>query len=148
MADETILDLPVAPSVSGAEYIWLVQGGTDRRASAAQIASLATGTPFLATTVVQAGSTYVALPTDVLIIVQKTVGSPTTIDLPAFTSKAGFYYIKDGKGDAGTNAITVTPSGTDAIDGLTGTQLQITTNYGILQIAPDPLGGWVIINFG
>lgn len=148
MADETILDLPVAPNLSGTEYIWLVQGGTDRRATASAIAALGggSGSQNLPTTTVTAGATYVALTSDVLIIVQKSVGSPTVIDLPAFTAKTGFYYIKDGKGDAATNNITITPSGVDTIDGLAN--VVISTGYGILQIAPNPNGGWAIINFG
>lgn len=43
MADTVILDLPVAPSVDGSEYAWIVQGGTDKRVTLAQIANTATG---------------------------------------------------------------------------------------------------------
>lgn len=43
MADSTILNLPVAVSLDGSEYVWLIQGGTDKRATTADIAGTATG---------------------------------------------------------------------------------------------------------
>ena len=143
--DITMLDLPPAPSISGTESVWIVQGGTDRRTTIAAIAGLPASL-VLQTTVVQSGSTYNALPTDTLIIIEKTVGSPTSVLLPLSAQKSGFYYIKDGKGDAGTNAITVTFSGGQLADG--NSSVQIAINYGGVQFAPNPLGGWVIANFG
>lgn len=43
MSNTPLLSLPVAASVDGTEYAWIVQGGTDRRATLAQISSTATG---------------------------------------------------------------------------------------------------------
>ena len=54
--------------------------------------------------------------------------------------------IKDGKGDAATNNITVAFSGGETADGLTS--VPIRTAYGSVQLAPNPAGGWVILNFG
>lgn len=43
MADTTMLDLPTAVSVDGSEYAWIVQGGTDKRVTLADIANTAAG---------------------------------------------------------------------------------------------------------
>lgn len=43
MADSTILNLPVAVSLDGSEYVWLIQGGTDKRATTEDIANTASG---------------------------------------------------------------------------------------------------------
>jgi len=43
MANTTMLDLPVASGLDGSEYAWIVQGGTDKRATLAEIAATATG---------------------------------------------------------------------------------------------------------
>lgn len=143
--DITMLDLPPATALSGAEQAWIVQGGTDRRVAIGLIAGLPASAA-LVTTVVQSGSTYDALPTDELIIVQKSVASPTNIDLPLSSEKIGFYWIKDGNGNASpTDPINAVADG-ELIDGFASVPIQ--TPYGALQIAPNPLGGWVIINFG
>lgn len=41
MANATMLQLPVASSVDGSEYAWIVQGGTDKRTTLQSIADLA-----------------------------------------------------------------------------------------------------------
>jgi hypothetical protein len=43
MSNTPLLSLPVAASVDGTEYAWIVQGGTDKRATLSQIGSTATG---------------------------------------------------------------------------------------------------------
>lgn len=43
MAEENMLQLPVAASVDGSEYAWIVQGGTDKRVTLADIAATASG---------------------------------------------------------------------------------------------------------
>lgn len=43
MATATMLQLPVASSVTGDEYAWIIQGGTDKRTTLAEIANTATG---------------------------------------------------------------------------------------------------------
>jgi hypothetical protein len=67
-------------------------------------------------TIVNSGSTYTVSSSDYYVIVRKTVGSATTINIPAAGNAGLEYTIKDGKGDAATHNITITPaSGT--IDG-------------------------------
>lgn len=63
-----------------------------------------------------AGSVTVSATTDYFLCINKTVGAATTVNLPASPATGQTYLIKDCKGDAATNNITITPnSGT--IDG-------------------------------
>lgn len=55
---------------------------------------------------VTSGDVYV-LPTDTYIYVNKTVGSPTNVYLPSSPLTNNPLVIKDGKGDASVNNITV-----------------------------------------
>lgn len=80
----------------------------------------------LALRVVTAAGAVTVSATDDVVVVNKTVGAATTVNLPAgFTGRR--YTIKDGKGDAAANNITITPAAGN-IDGA-GT-LVISANYG------------------
>lgn len=61
-------------------------------------------------TVTAAGAVTMAASTDYIVVVNKTVGAATTVNLPASPSTGQYFIIKDGKGDAATNNITVTPA--------------------------------------
>jgi hypothetical protein len=63
-----------------------------------------------------AGSVNVAA-NDGLIILNKTVGAATTVNLPASSNKVGPVKIVDWKGDAGTNNITIALVGSDKLNG-------------------------------
>lgn len=90
---------------------------------------------------------YATAPNDDLIVVNKTVGSPTQITMVASATRGrGPVYIKDGKGDASTNPITVVFNGSEKADGLTS--VTVHTPFGVVAMAPSPTGGWVILNFG
>jgi hypothetical protein len=55
-------------------------------------------------------STALVYKSDYLLVVDKTTGSATTVNLPA-TPAAGYRFeVKDGKGDSHTNNITVLPA--------------------------------------
>jgi hypothetical protein len=76
--------------------------------------------------VVTASGAVNALLTDGLIVVNKTSGEATTVNLPASPATGQTLWIKDGKGDAYINNITITPaSGT--VDGLS--HYVLTSNY-------------------
>ena len=52
------------------------------------------------------------------VAINKTVGAATTVNLPAACVRNGLpVIVKDMKGDAATNNITVVPNGADTIDG-------------------------------
>lgn len=86
---------------------------------------------FATTRVVTAAGAITITTADYLVIANKTVGAATIVNLPATPETGRVYRIKDGKGDAQTNNITITPnSGT--IDGAT-TQI-INANYGTVDV--------------
>ena len=64
---------------------------------------------------------------DGVIVLNKTTGAATTVNLPASPQTGKRFIIKDGKGDAATNNITITPAA-GTIDG--AASLVINTNYG------------------
>ena len=70
-------------------------------------------------TVVTSGVAYTVLSTDYTVVIKKTVGSATTVNLPASPNTGHRVEIKDGKGDAATNPITVTTTDGTLIDGAT-----------------------------
>ena len=57
-----------------------------------------------------AGAVTVSATTDYYVCVNKTVGAATTVNLPASPVTGLTYIIKDCKGDANTNNITITPA--------------------------------------
>ena len=61
-----------------------------------------------------------------VIVINKTLAGATGVTLPANPTKGDSYIIKDGKGDAGSNNITVSPN-TGTIDGAASNT--ISTNY-------------------
>ncbi len=75
--------------------------------------------------VTAAGPITVSATTDYFVCVNKTVGAATTVNLPATPATGLTYLIKDCKGDAGANNITITPNAGN-IDG-SGTYV-IATN--------------------
>lgn len=78
------------------------------------------------TRVVTAAGAVTVTATDEVVVVNKTVGAATTVNLPAGVTKR-VYVIKDGKGDAAANNITITPAA-GTIDG--AATLVINANYG------------------
>lgn len=81
--------------------------------------------------VTAAGAVTVSNTDDNVVIVNKTAGAATVVNLPASPPAGLEYVIKDGKGDAAANNITITPS-TGNIDG--GATNVINTNYGSRRI--------------
>jgi hypothetical protein len=77
-----------------------------------------------------ANDSYVAL--------NKTIGEATAVTLGAASSKSGAVTIKDRKGDANTNNITITRDGSDTIDG--ATTYVIDFDYGAVTLTPHATG--------
>ncbi len=65
-------------------------------------------------------------------VANKTSGAATTVTLPKSPRKGRTVEIKDGKGDAGTNNITVNTSDSKTIDG--ATSYVIAVNYGGMKL--------------
>lgn len=90
-----------------------------------------TGSLILQTVVVTTGATYSVLSTDYVVVINKGTGSATGVTLPSSPAIGRTLVIKDGKGDANTNNITLTPAAGN-IDGTT-TKV-INTAFGVLRI--------------
>ena len=91
-------------------------------------------------TIITSGAVYNSVATDTRILINKTIGSATSVVLLA---SAGYFQpilVKDYKGDAATNPITVTFSGGQTMDGLAS--VVIGTNYGYFWFNPGPSGGF------
>ena len=90
-------------------------------------------------TIVTSGSTYNSVATDTRILINKTVGGIITVNLLAASPYAQPVLIKDIKGDADVNNITVAFSGT--YDGA-ASPLTISTQYGWIWMNPLASGNW------
>lgn len=76
--------------------------------------------------IVTAGASVTVAAANGLIVVNKTAGSPTTVTLEASPIAGSAHRVKDGKGDASVNPITIAPaSGT--IDGAANYVLNVNT---------------------
>jgi hypothetical protein len=65
-----------------------------------------------------------------------------TVTLPAATD-AMFFMIKDAGGAAATNNVTVTPDGTDTIDGASSYKLD--ANYMAVGLVSDGVSAWYVV---
>jgi len=132
-------------ALTGTELQWLVSPGNAAHGVLYNItldtlAAFFAAFPALNTTIITSGSTYNVLPTDTRLLVNKTLGSATSIIFP--TASSMIYtqpvLIKDLKGDTGTNPITISFSGGELCDGLA--TITINNPYGWTTINPVPGG--------
>lgn len=89
--------------------------------------------------------------TDLVILLNKTVGAATAIDLPASSSRNGLpVTAKDLKGDSNLNNITFVPASGETIDGFSAAAAAangaavIATDYGKKTLFPLTSGGWYL----
>jgi hypothetical protein len=81
--------------------------------------------------VVTSGASYTVDPLDDVVIVNKETGSATTVTLPASPTVGEVVTVKDGKGDAATNNVTVAGNGKN-IDG--AASYVLNNNYGAVSL--------------
>lgn len=89
---------------------------------------------------ITSGSVYNSVATDTRILVNKTIGSATSIVLLSSTAYSQPVLVKDLKLDSDANPITVTFSGGQTMDGLT--QVVIQNPGGYFWFNPLASGGW------
>lgn len=81
---------------------------------------------------------------DLCLVIKKTVGAATNVNIPAAAARNGVdVMIKDGKGDADVNPITPRFSGSEDCDGISNGEspgLEIRSPYGFLWMRPLPDG--------
>lgn len=118
----------VSGSVSGsaAGYFQVLVDGTAARVPYFSASGDVASTAFVASAVAASRSTGVRVVTaagpvsigagDGLVVIRKAAGSATAVTLEANPAVGATHSLKDGRGDAATNAITVTPAA-GAIDG-------------------------------
>lgn len=89
-----------------------------------------------------AGSPYTVGFNTNRVLVNKTIGAATAIVLPLGALKQGPVLVKDTKGDAGTNNITVTFLGGESGDGQTSWVIQ--NGYGGIWFNPLATGSYYL----
>lgn len=78
-----------------------------------------------------------------IVVINKTVGAATTVNLPSAASRSRPIMIVDGKGDAATNNITIVPISGQSIFATVDYQPKIDGNGGALILTPKEDGtGW------
>lgn len=92
--------------------------------------------------VITAGATATVNAASFTVRVNKTVGGAITITLPLAISKTVPVLICDWKGDAGTNNITINPTGAEKIQGLSS--WTIGADGGSIFLRPIPGVGYAI----
>lgn len=92
-----------------------------------------------APTFILSGASYNSVQTDTKILVNKTIGSATAITLLSAASYFQPVLIKDEKGDADVNPITINYTGT--YDGI-ASPLTISTQFGFIWFYPLASGNW------
>jgi len=136
-------DLPAYPGGNDPGALFEVvspgtaQEGINYKIRADEMAVLI-GVAIYQNTFVTSGATYDSVNTDTRIVVDKTVGSATSVVLLESAEYGQPVLVKDGKGDADVNPITVTFSGGELMDGLN--EVVINTPYGFYWFNPLEAG--------
>jgi hypothetical protein len=101
-----MLQLPVATGLDGTESAWVVQGGTDKRCTTAQIAALAGGGTFADWIIVTAAGPYDVPDSALKVLINKTDGADVVLGLIA--DKVGAVTIVAAQGAAHPFNVTLT----------------------------------------
>lgn len=95
--------------------------------------------------VTAAGAVTVAATDADIIVVKKTVGAATTVNLPSAADRSRPVKIVDGEGDALTNNITIVPVSGESIAGTINYNWIIDSNGGSARLTPLADGsGWIV----
>ena len=93
--------------------------------------------------VTDAGDVTIASDDADIVIINKTVGDATAVTLPSAVSRTKPVMIVDGKGDAATNNITISPDTGETIYAVTDGTALIDGNGGAVTLTPKRDGtGW------
>lgn len=150
MSNIPITSLPLAINLTGDDDFVIVQGGTTKRVLFQTITNQISpggNVPAVVTSGATIGTPFV-VPVGVNeVLVNKTVGAATWIQFSlAATYGARAILVKDIKGDAGTNNITIQFSGGELAEGLA--TIVLSTNYASIRLTPLVGGGGFFITSG
>ena len=123
----------------------VANGGTGASTAATARTNLGVSATRTIRVVTAAGAVTVDADTDDIVVIKKTVAAATTVNLPSAANRDDARPVKivDGKLDAATNNITITPSGVETIVGLT--TYVINFDAGSIELWPLPDGtAWYI----
>lgn len=93
--------------------------------------------------IITAGATVTVAASDSLIIINKSSGSATTVNLPAAASKTSPVKIVDYKGDSDVNPITINCNGAEKFNGNSGSWT-ISGQGASIVCTPIPTGGYAV----
>lgn len=121
-------------------------GGNTSSFNNYRIPAASFGPSSIAPTIITTGATlaspYAVSATETQILFNKTVGTASGALLPNSTTRQAPVLIKDIKGDADTNNISVTFTAGQSCDGLT--TYPILLPYGGVWFSPLAAGGWFV----
>jgi hypothetical protein len=143
-ATSNILQLPAATGVTPADELWVVQGGTDKRMTAAILASLFASEDFITVlpTNVDSSGDYDVLTTDQYVYLQgaftRNVNLPSLVDM--------LYRMLWIKVDSNglTNPQTILPDGSETIDDMSSVVLNGPRQWVLLYA--ESLTNWQLLN--
>lgn len=134
---ETIPNLPPAIGLTGAELVWIVQAGVDKRSTVGAIAGLAASNGGAGLRGVIIASNNVPLFVGGLFSVETDLGAFSAA-LPALAgvTPGSYLEVQDVGYNAGANNFTVNAYGSDgiAVFGATGSSVTLTTSDVILRL--------------
>lgn len=137
--------------LTGSEVMYIVSPGNNTQGQSYQIktstlAAYFSGFVYGTPTFVSSGSVYPSVPSDTRILVNKLISSATSVVLAPSPLYKAPVLVKDLKGDAGTNPITVTFSSGQTLDGLSS--VVINNPFGYFWFNPiQQANGWYDASF-
>ena len=150
MSNIPISSLPLAVNLTGTDDFVIVQGGTTKRVLFQTIAGQVnpgSNVPTVITSGATVGSPFI-VPVGVNeVLVNKTVGAATWIQFQlAATYGSAAILVKDIKGDAATNNITIQFTSGELAETLS--TIVLSTNYAGIRVTPLVGGGGFFITSG
>lgn len=128
-----MLQLPVAVAVDGSEWMWIVQGGTDKRVPVGVV--MGGGGGSLISRVITAAGNVTVGDTDNQIFMAQTAPQAVDIILPVAEDKVGNVYISDTLGVSGSfNFRLVVAGGVQTIAGMS--EYLLNNNYQSIMLRP------------
>jgi len=141
MADETMLDLGSASQITTTDQLWIVQGGTDKRAAMSLILAYVGNTTVVGSTIVTANADYDMVDTDQFVYL--TGAYTRNVNLLSAASMQGHFVWIKADGNATAHPQTIVPNGSDTIEGLSSVALNGPYQWVLLYAVESGL--WLLM---